>query len=123
MAEVTVGGSTYVPAPLPKPRLPKDCPEEEELFFETNSTTVASAGTRVKITKLYGGQTITMWADDENSGDVYVGNRSVNSSNGYPIPADGILSIDLTSGFQPHKYLELYLDAANAADKVNWIKI
>jgi len=104
-------------------KLPKDSPREEELFLETNFTTVATAGTPVKITKLYGGQTLTIWADDGNTGRVYIGKRQVNSTIGYPIPVDGTVSINLTHGFPPHKYLELYVDAATAADTVHWIKI
>ncbi len=105
------------------PRLAKDSPKEEELFFETNYTTVATAGTPVKITKLYAGQTITVWADDGNTGDCYIGNRRVNSTIGYPITPNGTLSINLTHGYEKHKYVEIYVDAANAADKVYWIKI
>lgn len=103
--------------------LAKDTPREEELFLETNFTKVATAGTPVKITKIYAGQTITLWSDDGNTGDVYVGNRQVNSTTGYPITINGNLSINLTQGIESHKYFELYLDAANAGDKVYWIKI
>lgn len=101
----------------------KDEPKEEELFLETNFTTVASAGTPVKITKLYAGQTMTLWADDGNTGDVFVGNRSVNSTTGYPIAPNGVLTINLTLGYELHKYIEVYLDAANANDKTYWIKV
>jgi len=123
MARQYIGASSPPQAVYPGPRKPKDQPEEEELFFETGLTTVAAAGSPVKIAKLYSGQTITLWASNGNTGTVYVGNRYVNSTTGYPITVNGTLSLNLTRGYEYHKYIELHLDAANADDKVHWIKL
>jgi len=103
--------------------LRKDSPREEELTLDTNFASVATAGQPVKITKLYAGQTMTIWAADGNTGYVYIGNRHVDNTTGYPLALNGTLSINLTTGYEKHKYLELYLDADTAGNKIHWIKI
>lgn len=123
MAITGQGSGMTVPPLYPARVLTKDKPPEEELSFETNFTTVAAAGTPVRISSLYAGQTMTIWADDGNTGDVFVGNRRVNSTVGFPLAPNGVLTVNLTHGYEKHKYIVLYLDAANADDKIYWIKV
>jgi len=97
--------------------------EQEEIFFEVRRTAVTTAGTRQPLTVLYGGHTLMIWADDGNTGDIYIGNRDVSSTESVVLAPGATFEFDLTAGVYKKKFISVFVDAATAADSVRWLKL
>lgn len=96
---------------------------QEEINLETTRAIVKTAGTAVKVTEIYNGHCATIWADDGNAGDIYIGNRNVRSTKSIILAPGATVEIDLSDGIEKNKYIVVYADAANDGDSVRWIKL
>jgi len=79
-------------------------------------TTVGTAGTAVILTTATKTDTVTIKALSTNTGNVYVGDNTVSSTNGFPLASSESISIDLD-----HNVSNLYIDADNNGEGVAWI--
>jgi hypothetical protein len=81
------------------------------IFF--GRTTVSTAGTAVALTSAQETIAVTIRALDSNSGDVYVGDNTVDSNNGYPLSKGETFSVDIDLN-----EAMIYVDADNNGDGV-----
>jgi len=95
----------------------------KERPFPTGHVTILAAGTRQYVTMIRSGQTVTIEADDGNTGDVYIGNREMTATNGFPIFAGGSVDISLEHSDEPGEYVKIYADAATTDDVLYWAKV
>lgn len=94
--------------------LTEESPLDDLVFGQTNVTT---AGVRVIL--LSGSQqtnTLTIKSDETNTGNIYLGDVTVTSSNGFIIPPGGSLSID-----HNHADDNFYIDSDNNGEGVSYI--
>lgn len=94
--------------------------ETDEMAFTTDRMIVLSAGTKQLLTEVYGGQSLTIWAHKDNSGNIYVGNNSMTSRTCLILVPGASYSIDLTDGVPTWKYLKVYIDTSSSADSVRF---
>ena len=95
-------------------QLTEPSPLEELLHGQTNVTT---AGTAVVL--LSGAQvtyTLTISSKETNTGNIYIGDSSVDSSNGFILPPGGAISID-----HNHSLDNIYIDSDNDGEGVSYI--
>jgi hypothetical protein len=78
-------------------------------------TVVPSAGTAVPLSTSTAVKTITIRALNSNTGKVYVGSSSVNSSNGFQCMPDETISIDFNN------LGNVYIDVDNSGEGVSYI--
>lgn len=94
--------------------------ETEEMAFITDRMIVQTAGTKQLLTEVYGGQTITIWADNTNAGRIYVGNNSLTANNCMILTPGSSYSIDLSTDVPTHKYIKVFIDSATSGDSVRY---
>jgi len=79
-------------------------------------TTVATAGTAVLVVASQITDTITIKANPDNSGNIYVGDSGVGSANGYILEEGESISIDAN-----HAGTNIFIDADTDGDGVSFI--
>jgi len=78
--------------------------------------TVSVAGTAVILTSVTTTATITVRAHDNNTGNIYVGDSSVSSANGYILSEGETVSFDVN-----HASINICIDADTGGDGVSFI--
>lgn len=78
--------------------------------------TVATAGTAVILTATATTATLTIRSNDDNTGNVYVGDSSVSSSNGYILSEGETVSFDIN-----HSDTNIFIDADTSGNGVSFI--
>jgi len=97
--------------------------EQEELFLETRKTIIETAGKPVEITTVHGGHTLTIWADDGNTGDIYIGGRDISSTNSIVLAPGATIDLNLTQGVYRKLFVRVFADAATSSDSIRWMKL
>lgn len=82
--------------------------------FTTGAKSVTTAGTRVVLGANVRISFVTIKADRDNSGDIYVGNSAVSSANGW------ILAPGETLGFAINRLNKVYIDSEENGDSVRY---
>jgi len=77
---------------------------------------VTTAGTAVILLAATITDTLTIKALAGNAGDIYVGNSTVDSTNGFPLSPGETVSLDID-----HNADNVYIDAATSGDGVAFI--
>jgi len=106
-------GTVSVTISTNKP-LTEPAPLEELIYGQENVTTNGTA-----VLLLSGSQTthtLTITSDETNTGNIYLGDSNVDSSNGYIIPVGASLSLD-----HNHALDNLYIDSDNDGEGVSYI--
>lgn len=90
--------------------------------------TVAAAGTRVQITTTVGDMvnSVSLQASSGNSGIIFVGGSTVDSTNGHELAAGEVLVInafDRPTNLEELDLSKLWVDAATSADTVRVMSI
>lgn len=114
MRALAYGSGTVNITIITNKTLVEPAPLEELVYGQTNVTT---AGTAVLL--LSGSQTthtLTITSDETNTGNIYLGDSSVTSSNGYIIPVGASLSLD-----HNHALDNLHIDSDNNGEGVSYI--
>ncbi|MHA1950101.1 MAG: hypothetical protein ACW99G_01165 [Candidatus Thorarchaeota archaeon] len=114
MRAVSYGSGTVNITIITNKPLVEPAPLEELVYGQKNVTT---AGTAVLL--LPGSQTthtLTITSDEDNTGNIYLGDSNVDSSNGYKIPVGGAISVD-----HNHALDNFYIDSDVNGDGVSYI--
>tara|TARA_R100000808_G_scaffold21236_1_gene45922 strand:+ start:9080 stop:9373 length:294 start_codon:yes stop_codon:yes gene_type:complete len=91
------------------------------MIFDSGTTNVASAGTRVQLSNTTNRvRWIQVKALAGNSGMIYLGVSDVSSSNGYELDATNTIEINFAESGGTVAFSSLYVDAASTNDKVCW---
>jgi hypothetical protein len=76
-----------------------------------------AAGTNNAIIPIIAQRSITLYADSANGAVVRVGNQQTSTTVGFPIPAGGSLTLEITRGSN------IFLCAASGTQTVHWIAV
>ena len=90
-------------------------------YFDHNQVDIQTAGTRKRIMRLAGGGVLTIRAHTGNSGDVYVGNEGVNSSNGFILGPGESIEIRFEPCRDRNEFLDVNVDVATSGDDISSI--
>ena len=91
------------------------------MIFDSGTTNVASAGTRVQLSNTTNRvRWIKVKALAGNSGMIYLGVSDVSASNGYELDCTNTIEINFAEAGGTIPFSALYVDAASTNDKVCW---
>lgn len=87
--------------------------------FDSGTTDVPSAGTRVQISNTKDGvKSISIRARPGNTGDAYFGVSDVSSTNGWTLQPGEVISVSFEEGLVVFNVF--YVDAATSGDDIDW---
>ena len=91
------------------------------MIFESGTTNVSSAGTRVQLSNTTNRvRWIKVKALAGNSGMIYLGVSDVSASNGYELDSTNTIEINFAESGGTVAFSSFYVDAASTNDKVCW---
>jgi|SRR3990167_1897191 len=92
-------------------------------YFETGQVDLTTAAAVYKILDLRGGEAVVVKALVGNSGNIFIGNRDVSSSNGFELSPGESLRIEYSPNKDAGEHITLYAAAATAGDDVSYIVV
>ena len=91
------------------------------MIFDSGTTNVSSAGTRVQLSNTTNRvRWIKVKALAGNSGMIYLGVSDVSASNGYEVDSTNTIEINFAESGGTVAFSSFYVDAASTNDKVCW---
>ena len=91
------------------------------MIFDSGTTNVSSAGTRVQLSNTTNRvRWIKVKALAGNSGMIYLGVSDVSASNGYELDSTNTIEINFAESGGTVAFSSFYVDAASTNDKVCW---
>ena len=91
-----------------------------KLFFETKQIDLTVASTAYKVYNLRGGEVVLIKAKRANTGNIFIGDKDVKTSNGYELgPGEGI-KVKIGEEINSQESIEIYAAASTAGDDVTY---
>jgi len=94
-----------------------------ERYFETKQVTLSSTATATSVIELHGGEAVIIKAHNNNSGNVYIGQRGVTSSTGFELGPGESIKLEYLPDKAAGEYLWIYAIPASANDKLSIIRV
>ncbi len=91
---------------------------KEPVRFGTNQVTLASTTVPKLVKRIYGGGSVIIKALTGNTGNVYLGDRIVETGTGYELAPGENVTIEFTPDKDPTEFLDVFGIPATADDKV-----
>lgn len=95
-----------------------------EKNWDYGQVTLTTAATVYEVTKLHGGESITIKALTGNDGNVYIGaDRLLSSSNGFQLDSSETLTLTLPITFGRDNFIRIYATADASSEDICWVKL
>jgi len=93
-------------------------------YWEYGQLNLAATTSIYEVTKLRGGESITIRALAGNSGNVYIGSdKLLSTTNGFELDSSETVTLTLPITFGADNFIEIYAVTDNAGDDVCWVKL